>query len=81
MISKRHSAKCLLANTVQGTRREGPREVRTNNPNAFVPASLYPETETERRKRLGPYLRWRTTCPTTNGKDLETWEELKRRTT
>lgn len=37
----------------------------------------YPETKTERKQRLLAYINVRATCPTTNGKDLEVWEELK----
>lgn len=37
---------------------------------------LFPETKTERKNRLIPFLHLHT-CPTTDGKDLETWEELK----
>lgn len=37
---------------------------------------LFPETKTERKKRLRPFLHL-STCPTSNGKDLEVWEELK----
>ena len=37
----------------------------------------YPETKAERKKRLRPYLDTHATCPTTNGRDLEVWEELK----
>ena len=38
----------------------------------------FPETKPERKRRLRPYLATHVTCPTTNGKDLEIWEELRR---
>ena len=35
------------------------------------------ETKAERRARLTPYLDKYANCPTTNGKDLDLWEEMK----
>lgn len=35
------------------------------------------ETRWERKARLIPYLLTHTTCPTTDGTDLELWDELK----
>lgn len=36
----------------------------------------HPETKWERKRRLRPWLSKQSTCPTTNGQDLEVWEEL-----
>ena len=38
----------------------------------------YPEIKAERKRRLRPYIDTWSTCPTTNGTDLEVWEELLR---
>ena len=39
--------------------------------------SAFPETKTERYNRLLPFfLLGYSTCPTSNGKDLELWEEF-----
>ena len=37
----------------------------------------FPETLTERKHRLVPFLNTHSTCPTADGRDLEVWERLK----
>ncbi len=39
--------------------------------------TTHPETKAERKERLSAYLDTHSTCPTTDGQDLELWEELK----
>lgn len=38
---------------------------------------IHLETKSQRKERLLPYLDTHATCPTTDGQDLEVWEELK----
>ena len=37
---------------------------------------MFPETLTERKHRLVPFLGTHSTCPTTDGQDLDLWEHL-----
>lgn len=39
----------------------------------------FAETKPERKRRLKRSLTTDSTCPTTDGRDLEVWEELKRK--
>ena len=39
---------------------------------------MHPETMFNRKRRLSRFLATHTTCPTTNGTDLEVWAALKK---